>query len=200
MSERTAVDLRSGVRNPLFRILSVFLCAFMLPAALVAQKSNSNPPAKFTERVKKQVTHEVLMLPNYGEFDAIGFKIQGYTVTLFGHVVHASLKSDLEHQVKRIEGVERVINQIDILPPSPMDDRLRLQLFRAIYGYAPLQRYGVGSNRPIHIIVDRGHVTLEGVVDSNGDRNLVNIRANGVPGVFSVTNHLTVAASEKKKH
>ena len=163
-----------------------------------AQK-NSKPPANFTQRVQKQVTHEILMLPRYDEFDAIGFKVEGYDVILFGHVYHATLKSDAEHVIKKIEGVEKVINNIEILPPSPMDDRLRLQLFRAIYGYGPLQRYGVGSNRPIHIIVDRGHVTLEGAVDSTGDKNLVNIRANQVPGVFSVTNNLQVPSRKPSK-
>lgn len=138
------------------------------------------------------------MLPQYDVFDVIGFKVQGYTVTLFGHVVNATLKSDAEHAIKRIEGVEKVNNQIEVLPVSFMDDGLRRQLFHAIYGYEPLQRYGVGSNRPIHIIVDHGHVTLEGVVDNQGDKNLVNIRANQVPGVFSVTNHLQVP--QKQKH
>jgi osmotically-inducible protein OsmY len=168
-----------------------------IASVLQAQKSKSNPPAKFTERVNKQITHEILMLPNYGTFDALGFKVDGYNVTLLGRVVNATLKSDLEHQVKKIEGVEKVINKIEILPASMMDDRLRQQLFRAIYGYAPLQHYGVGSNRPIHIIVKRGHVTLEGVVDSNSDKNLAYIRANGVPGVFSVTNHLMVPGKKK---
>lgn len=173
------------------------LLFFGLALSAWAQKS-PQPPAKFTQRVQKQVTHEILMLPDYNEFDAIGFKIEGYNVTLFGYVIHAWLKSDLEHTIKKIEGVEKVNNQIEILPPSPFDDRLRQQLFRAIYGYGPLQRYGVGSNRPIHIIVDRGHVTLEGVVDSTGDKNLANIRANGVPGVFSVTNNLQVPGKKKR--
>lgn len=132
------------------------------------------------------------MLPYYDVFDVIGFKVEGYNVTLYGHVAHATLRSDAEHAIKKIEGIENINNQIEILPVSLMDDRLRRQLFHAIYHYAPLQRYGVGSNRPIHIIVDRGHVTLEGIVDSTGDRNLVNIRANQVPGVFSVTNNLQV--------
>ena len=138
------------------------------------------------------------MLPYYGgAFDVIGFRVEGYNVTLYGYVVHATLKSDAEHVIKKIEGVEQVNNRIEILPPSPMDDQLRFRLFRAIYGYPALQRYGVGSNRPIHIIVDRGHVILEGVVDSTGDRNLVNIRANGVPGVFSVTNNLQVPGKKR---
>lgn len=163
-----------------------------------AAQRNSQPPAKFTQRVEKQVRHEILMLPYYDVFDVIGFKVEGYNVTLFGHVVHATLKSDAEHAIKKIEGVEKVNNQIEILPPSPFDDRLRFQLFRAIYGYPALQRYGVGSNRPIHIIVDHGHVTLEGVVDSTGDRNIANIRANEVPGVFSVTNNLQVPNKKKR--
>ena len=169
----------------------------MLSLPSFATQRGSQPSPKFTARALKQIQHEILMLPYYGVFDAIGFKMEGYNVTLLGQVTHATLKSDAEHAIKGIEGIEKINNQIVILPPSPMDDRLRHQLFRAIYEYGPLQRYGVGSNRPIHIIVDRGHVTLEGVVDSPGDRNLVNIRANGVPGVFSVSNRLQVPS---KKH
>lgn len=177
------------------RVIVALMLAFTLSA--VAQKS-PQPPSKFTQRVQKQVSHEILMLPRYDVFDVIGFKVQGYTVTLFGHVVNETLKSDAEHAIKKIEGVEKVNNQIEVLPLSFNDDRLRRQLFQAIYGYGPLQRYGVGSNRPIHIIVDRGHVTLEGVVDSQGDKNLVNIRANQVPGVFSVTNHLQLSSGKKR--
>jgi osmotically-inducible protein OsmY len=95
--------------------------------------------------------------------------------------------------VKRIEGVEKVDNQIEVLPTSPMDDRLRLRLFHAIYGYAPLQKYELGVQKPIRIIVKNGHVTLEGVVDNDGDKNLAGIRASGVSGSFSVTNNLQVA-------
>lgn len=179
------------------RAFKLVLLAVLLASFSLGQK-NSQPPAKFTQRIQKQVTHEILMLPQYGVFDVIGFNVRGYTVTLFGHVVNPTLKSDAEHAIKKIEGVEKVNNQIEVLPVSFMDDGLRRQLFRAIYGYGPLQRYGIGSNRPIHIIVDHGHVTLEGVVDSQGDRNLVNIRANQVPGVFSVTNYLQVP--QKQKH
>jgi hyperosmotically inducible protein len=101
--------------------------------------------------------------------------------------------------VKKIEGVEKVDNHIEVLPASPNDDRLRLQLFRAIYHYGPLQRYGLPPIKPIRIIVNRGHVILEGVVDSTMDKNLANIRANEVPGVFSVTNNLAVPATKSKK-
>jgi len=102
------------------------------------------------------------------------------------------LKSDAENVVKRIEGVEKVDNQIEVLPTSPMDDELRLKLYRAIYGYGPLEKYSLGVQKPIRIIVKNGHVTLEGVADNEGDKNLAGIRANGVSGVFSVKNNLTV--------
>jgi hyperosmotically inducible periplasmic protein len=168
----------------------VFSLGF-LPLPGQAQKS-SYPPAQFTQRVQREVTHRILMLPYYDVFDAIGFKVEGYNVTLFGKVTRPLLKEDAERAVKKIEGVEKVTNQIEVLPASFNDDDIRRRMFRAIYGYAPLQRYALPPIKPIRIIVDRGHVTLEGIVDSKGDRNLVNIRANGVPGVFSVTNHLMV--------
>lgn len=125
-------------------------------------------------------------------FDYIAYKVDGYNVTLMGQVVRPALKSDAENAVKRIEGVEKVDNQIEVLPPSQMDDGLRIRLFHAIYGDAALEKYALGVQKPIRIIVKNGHVTLEGVVDSEGDKNLAGIRANGVPGSFSVDNHLQV--------
>jgi hyperosmotically inducible protein len=95
--------------------------------------------------------------------------------------------------VKHIEGVDHVVNNIEVLPPSPMDDQLRIALFRAIYGYPSLEKYALGVQKPIRIIVKNGHVTLEGVVDNETDKNLAGMRANGVPGIFSVTNNLRVA-------
>jgi hyperosmotically inducible protein len=151
------------------------------------------PSAKSQERIIKQVRHELLMLPYVSAFDYLAYKVDGFTVTLLGQVTRPVNKSDAENAVKHIEGVEKVDNQIEVLPPSPMDDRLRRQLFRAIYRYPTLQRYALGVQKPIRIIVKNGHVTLEGVVDSEGDKNLVGIRANGVPGTFSVTNNLLVS-------
>lgn len=174
----------------------VFILAFW--AAPAGAQKNSRPPAQFTQRVQREVAHRILMLPYYDVFDAIGFKVEGYNVTLFGKVTRPSLKEDAGRAMKGIEGVERINNQIEVLPASFFDDDIRRRMFRAIYGYGPLQRYALPPIKPIRIIVDRGHVTLEGIVDSKADRNLVNIRANGVPGVFSVTNHLTVASSAKK--
>jgi len=135
------------------------------------------------------------MLPYFGVFDYIAYKVDGYNVTLLGQVVRPALKSDAENAVKRIEGVEKVDNQIEVLPPSPMDDGLRRRLFRAIYGDPALERYELGVQKPIRIIVKNGHVTLEGVVDSDGDKNLAGMRANSVSGIFSVTNNLQVVKS-----
>jgi len=182
------------------KLFSVALisCLLFLELPAPAQKS-SNPPARFTQRVQREVMHQILMLPYYDVFDAIGFKVEGYNVTLLGKVTRPSLKSDAERVIKKIEGVEKVDNQIEVLPLSPFDDDIRRREFGAIYGYGPLQRYALPPIKPIRIIVDHGHVTLEGIVDSSGDRNLVNIRANGVSGVFSVTNHLAVERASGKK-
>ena len=138
------------------------------------------------ERIQKEVRHEILMLPYFDVFDNIAFKVDGDDVTLFGQVTRPTLKTDVERVVKTIEGVEKVDNQIEVLPVSPNDDRLRLRLFRAIYGFNTLQRYALPVVKPIRIIVKNGHVTLEGIVDSEGDKNLANLRARGVSGSFSV--------------
>jgi hyperosmotically inducible protein len=158
-----------------------------LSAAAVAQV-----PARSTERIFREVRHELLMLPYLGVFDNLAYKVDGYNVTLMGQVTRPTLKSDAENVVKRIEGVEHVDNQIEVLPTSPNDDRLRLALFQAIYGDPSLQKYALGVQKPIRIIVKNGNVTLEGVVDNEADKNIANVRANGVPGVFSVKNNLQV--------
>ena len=118
--------------------------------------------------------------------------VDGYNVTLRGQVTNPTLKRDAGNVVKQIEGVENVDNQIEVLPLSTFDDGLRLQLYRAIYGYAPLEKYAMPVIKPIRIIVKNGHVTLEGVVDNQTDKDMAALRANGVSGVFSVTNNLVV--------
>jgi hyperosmotically inducible protein len=155
-------------------------------------QERGEPSAREEERIVKAVRHELLMLPYVTPFDNLAYKVEGRNVTLYGQVVRPVLKSDVEGAVKHIEGVEHVDNQIEVLPPSPMDDRLRRQLFRAIYGYPALQKYAIVPQKPIRIIVKNGHVTLEGVVDSQADKNFVGIRANGVSGTFSVDNNLRV--------
>ncbi len=143
-------------------------------------------------RIAREVRHELVMLPYYGVFDNLAFRVNGDTVTLLGQVTRPTLKSDAENVVKNIEGVRRVMNDIEVLPLSPMDDRIRLAVYRSIYGYAGLDRYGLQAVPPIHIIVRNGNVTLEGVVGTEMDRNLANMRANQVAGVFSVKNNLQV--------
>jgi hyperosmotically inducible periplasmic protein len=139
-----------------------------------------------------QVRHELVMLPYYSIFDNLGYRVDGDVVTLYGEVTRPVLKSDADRVVKNIEGVGRVVNQIEVLPLSPMDDRIRIATARAIYRYPALQRYAQGALPSIHIIVKNGNVTLEGVVANEADKNIANIRANGVFGVFSVKNDLRV--------
>jgi len=173
------------------RTLFVACIILALGSAVLARQA-SDAPARATERITREVRHELLMLPYFTVFDNIAYKVDGYNVTLLGQVTRPVLKSDAENVVKKIEGVEHVDNQIEVLPTSPMDDRLRIRLYRAIYGYPPLQKYALGVQKPIRIIVKNGKVTLEGVVDSDADKNMVNIRANGVSGIFGVTNNLQV--------
>lgn len=159
------------------------------------QKLGGTPGA---ERITKEVRHELLLLPYYSVFDWLAYKVDGNTVTLLGQVVRPTLKSDAENVVKRIEGVDKVVNNIEVLPVSPNDDRIRRAEFRSIYSYPPFEKYDYGPVPPIHILVANGHVTLKGVVDNDSDKNAAEIRAKSVPGVFSVTNELQVE-NEKSK-
>jgi hyperosmotically inducible periplasmic protein len=151
------------------------------------------PGGSSQSKLAQEVRHELVMLPYYGIFDDLAFKVDGSTVTLEGSVVRPVLKSDAENVTKKVEGVDKVVNNIKVLPLSPMDDRIRRAEYRAIYGDPSIStRYGFRALPSIHIIVSNGHVTLEGVVANQGDKNLIGIRANGVSGVFSVTNNLYV--------
>lgn len=154
--------------------------------------------AQGEERISREVRHELLMQPYYSLFDDLRYRVNGSTVELLGAVTNPSLKSDAENAVRKIEGVENVINNVKVLPPSPNDDRIRRQVARAVFSAGGLSRYGWEAAPSIHIIADGGHVRLVGVVDNDGDRNLAGIKANGVPGVFSVSNELLVANSGKK--
>ncbi|HXA49795.1 MAG TPA: BON domain-containing protein [Candidatus Acidoferrum sp.] len=144
------------------------------------------------DRIAREVRHELVMLPYYGVFDNLAYRVDGSTVTLLGQVTRPTLKSDAENVVKGIEGVDRVNNQIVVLPLSPMDDRIRVAVYRAIFSQPGLDRYAMQAVPPIHIIVDNGKVTLEGVVANQGDKDRANIQANSVSGVFSVVNNLRV--------
>jgi hyperosmotically inducible periplasmic protein len=151
-----------------------------------------------TPRIEKEVRHELLMLPYLGVFDNLTYSVDGGNVVLSGQVTRPTLKNDAGSVVKNIEGVEAVDNKIEVLPVSPHDDRLRLALYRAIYGYPSLNRYAMPVIKPIRIIVKNGNVTLEGVVDNEADQNVAKMRALGVHGVFSVTNQLRVEKDSKE--
>jgi hyperosmotically inducible protein len=178
---------------------SVALAGCLWAPAAFAKKNDKKHNDAFISgdpdesRIAAQVRHQLLMLPYYGVFDDLAFRVDGNTVTLLGAVTRPTLKSDAERAVKKIEGVGNVVNEIEVLPLSPMDDQIRRAEYRAIYGDPALcTRYAYGSVAPIHIIVKNGHVTLEGVVANQTDKNLIGMRANGVPNVFSVTNDLQV--------
>lgn len=165
----------------------------------IKSSSRRTPSAeqRMVQRIYREVGHELRMLPRFSTFDNLAYKVEGGTVTLMGQVNNATLKDDAEHRVKRIEGVEKVVNEIEILPASINDDRLRRQLARAIFRNPRLSRYSIQPVPPIHIIVKNGHVSLEGVVHDQGDKNAAGMSANGVPGVFSVVNNLQVEVAAK---
>jgi len=166
--------------------------ASSLYAAAPSRFQASRNSARFQAWLMKEVRHELAMLPHLTIFDNLEYTVDGAKVTLLGQVVRPALRSDAEDVVKHIEGVEAVDNQIEVLPPSPNDDRIRREEYRAIYGFPVLNRYAMGALPSLRIIVKGGNVTLEGVVDSEADKNVAGLQANTVPGVFSVKNNLRV--------
>lgn len=174
------------------------LVAVLLAGIFVAQSGaqQGSGSQRMQDRITREVRHELVMLPQLTIFDNLQYKVDNSTVTLMGQVRNAVLKDEAGKSVKKIEGVDKVINQIEILPASGNDDRIRIAVAHALFGNdSPLFRYSMGALPPIHIIVKNGHVTLEGVVDNEADKNLANVKASGVPGVFSVENHLVVQKS-----
>jgi osmotically-inducible protein OsmY len=167
--------------------VGILVAFFAVPARAGQQVSE-----QAATRIQREVRHQILLLPYFNVFDNITYSVDGGTVTLMGQVTQPVIKTEAGKVVKQIEGVNKVINNIEVLPVSTIDDQLRLRLYRAIYNYPALQRYALPVIKPIRIIVKQGHVTLEGVVDSQADKNLVGIRANSVSGVFSVKNDLRV--------
>ena len=179
--------------------LTLFLTGSLLGGAMLLPAStDSSTNASATVRLQEKVRHELVILPFYNVFDNLAYQVNGNEVTLFGQVTRPTLKSDAENVVKRLEGVARVHNRIEVLPLSPFDNRLRLALYRSIYSQPGLNRYAMGAVPGIHIIVANGNVKLEGVVGSEMDRNLAYLKANGVPGVFSVQNNLQVEGRRHK--
>ncbi len=175
--------------KPVWKVGAPAIMALAMAGGLWAQ---GGPSEKSQIRLQKEVRHELVTLPFYNVFDNFEYKVDGGTVTLMGQVTKPNLKSDAEKAVKKIEGVEQVVNQIEVLPLSPMDDQLRRAVYRAIYGDPGMDRYSIQAVPSIHIIVRNGHVFLEGAAATEMDKNLAYLRANGVAGVFSVTNNLHV--------
>ncbi|HSB13986.1 MAG TPA: BON domain-containing protein [Bryobacteraceae bacterium] len=169
-----------------FRKLLVVAAVALIAAPLLAQGATGNG------QLEQKVRHELLMLPYYGVFDNLAFRVEGNTVVLLGQVRRPTLRPTAERVVKQIEGVSAVDNRIEVLPLSFHDDRVRLGVLRAVYGNSALYRYNLGAIAPIRIVVKNGNVTLEGVVANEMDRNIAFLAANGVPGVFSVKNNLHV--------
>jgi hyperosmotically inducible protein len=169
-----------------FQKISLAAALAILTVPMFA-KSNNAPTD-----LRDAVRHELVMLPYYSVFDDFEYKVENGTVTLYGEVTRPVLKSDAGNAVKHIPGVTEVVNNVKVLPLSPFDNRIRAAEYRSIFGFGGLYRYAMGANPSIHIIVENGHVTLKGVVANEGDKNIAYIRANGVPGVFSVTNDLLV--------
>src|SRR5580658_10353379 len=167
----------------------LFLAGNYGMAAFAADNNSAKPAGS---AIQREVRHELLMLSHYGVFDNIAYRVDGTQVTLVGQVTQPILKEDAGNAVKGIADVTQVNNQIEVLPPSSIDDGIRRAVYRAIYGDASLSRYAFQAVPSIHIIVKNGEVTLEGAVANDADRNIANIRANAVGGVFSVTNNLMV--------
>jgi hyperosmotically inducible protein len=174
--------------------VTAMLCApvFGLPNYAAARPRDEKKQHE-PKGIAKEVRHQLVMLPWYSVFDNLAYSVEGDKVTLYGQVTRPSLKSDAEGAVKTVEGVTTVVNNIEVLPPSPMDDQLRRALYRAIYGEGGLSRYSIQAVPSVHIIVKNGNVTLEGAVDNEADKNLAGIRANQVPNVFSVKNNLIIS-------
>jgi hyperosmotically inducible protein len=177
------------MRN-VFRNVALAAATLVFVTAPAFAANDSKPLA---ERVR----HELVMLPYYNIFDDLSFRVDQNTGTVYlnGSVTDPVLKSDASHVVKHLEGVQQVVNEIKVLPLSPFDNRIRFAAYRSIYGYGALNRYALGAQPSIHIIVENGHLRLVGVVDTQADKNMVGIRANAVPGVFSVQNDLMVGRS-----
>ena len=182
------------------KIIAMAAALILAASAVWAAPKTFNETEQREQQIVKKVRRELVTLPFYGVFDNLAYKIEGGTVTLYGQVVHPSTRSDAERRVKRIEGVESVVNNIEVLPLSSVDDSIRMRTYRTVFRTGALYRYAMGTNPSIHIIVNRGHVTLEGVVANEADKQLAYMAARGVTGVFSVTNNLRAERSNKRAY
>ncbi|MGA2270216.1 MAG: BON domain-containing protein [Bryobacteraceae bacterium] len=182
------------------RMLGRFLmaAALLAGAAAASTKGSANLPQSDSD-IAKQVRHEVMMYPYYTLWDDISFSVVNGNVDLMGAVNQPFKKQDIERLVRKVPGVASVTNEIKVLPLSSMDDRVRMQVARAIYRDPNLSRYAMGAVPAIHIIVDNGHVTLTGVVNNGMEKQIAGMRASGAGLSFGpVTNNLVVENPAKK--
>lgn len=170
----------------------IALSLAIMALSFVSVNAQSFSGSASTRTIEDQVRKRILKLPQYEVFDSIGYQVNGDTVTLSGKVRNAINRSDAERSVKRIAGVSRVVNNIEVLPLGGFDESIRVRLYNTLAGSGGLSRYLWTVNPSVRLIVDRGHVSLEGFVATRGDFNTMNILANGVSGVFNVTNNLTI--------
>lgn len=183
----------------LFRLFFILTVAFLGLSTIPVSAQTNAFGQNTTQGIERQVRKEIMMQPYYGVFDAISFKVEGNVVYLYGSVVEPTTKSGAERSIARIQGVSDVVNNIEVLPLSNFDNRIRYAVVREFDRRGgSLYRYIQGVNPPMRIIVNGGHVSLEGYVANRGDANLANILANGVSGVFSVKNNLIVESEMVK--
>jgi hyperosmotically inducible protein len=182
---------RKNVPGILFAVALAGLLSFGLGPSRALAGTTTAPNVS---SISSQVHHDLAMLPWYGIFDNLEYQVNGTEVTLSGQLIseHAVTKEDAAKSVSSIPGVTKVVNNIEVLPPSPFDNQIRRAEYRTVFSHGDLGRYTLGAIPPVHIIVKGGHVTLEGVVMNQMDKNMAGIFANTVPGVFSVENHLHV--------
>jgi hyperosmotically inducible periplasmic protein len=167
-------------------LLSLTNAVFALPNA----NQVPNNVKDYSAWLPVEVRERLVTLPFYSVFDNFQYKVDGSKVTLLGQVSKPTLKTDAEKAVKAIPGVTAVDNQLEVLPLSPADDRIRQATYRAIYSFPSLQRYALRAVPPIHIIVKNGNLMLEGSVATQADKDAAGIRAKTVSGVFAVVNNL----------
>jgi len=173
-------------------LIAVIVTLAIAATATVAAAKTRGPESTSSQRLVEQIRHELVTLPYYGVFDNLTYKVGDGTVTLYGQVTRPTTRDDAARRVAKIAGVSQVINNIEVLPLSSFDNSIRLRAYRAVFSKDGLYRYGMGANPSIHIIVNHGQLTLEGVVNNNMDKQLAYMAAKGVFGAFSVTNNLQV--------
>jgi hyperosmotically inducible protein len=191
--------MKKGLNTFLSAVLALGTTGLAFAASVdqPSQQITNSANARLEQRLSNEVRHELNMIPQFTVFDNLAYRVNGGTVTLFGQVRDAIVKDSAEARVKHLEGVERVDNQIEILPASFNDDRIRGRVARAVFNDPRLFNYGIQTVPPIHIIVKNGHVNLVGMVRTQADKDDAFIRANGVSGVFSVENNLQVEQPSK---